>query len=1721
MLTSKSLMKNAIRHFPRWMDIRKRTNNSTGGLLLDSMANEVSFLQSEIDQYIMEYFVPYYEDKCDTIIDFIYKADIGEIGDVAEISLVSPQLSITDNIKDFYGNNKIAYYQDGFLFIKESTDNGVIFYSKDDYVMEAKISRMHTWNVYDEFAVFVGIERYENESNKELYNRIINTANRVINSSEKGLKNAILAGLCNIVPELNDEDIVFERPTASNLVRYYSESKTILEELMSINKDVLRCKSWDLDKWEHDFADMDYVPNQWDITLDNYTNGIGDNDDLKPILINATTSTDAALTFYQKSEELIDRYIQDKKISEKLTLPLKKYNNVLEPYTAKYKVTASEAIELNAEEKGLDTVILLNEASTGDKTYKVDDIIEEQFNMNLIEGGTLKDGKFYRVKFTPSNQYDSMEIYSFELTESSDINTYLYSNLMNPKGDFSLDGSTLKNNYVKKSVTKTSQYVLPTNVIDTSDGIIVEDISKVGTLELDLSDCENESMYITYSCDMTHVLANDMTLSGFYYDKETRSYKSDIVGDEKSIKVSLKANAFKATIPEGQCMIIASVNGTVVYNGSPYYNDGVMQYSTDTYSTPQDIEITIISLGSTQVEVSELLYNKFELSVFTKTGMLMPKENETNSYVVPNNVSNKLYVNMKTFIQYSPVLERIFIGRPLSNADYYESDIITGNSKHKLSINSNCTVELYESSMPFAYCDKSDPNQLVTYGYDTNNIYIAKSNNAYINLDTSKYTVINSIKIDAGTYELIDYGNGQKHAIKFNTGESISEVTINGSYEREIARKTIHQLIEKEFPTYDPKISEADGSWSIGDKVYLSRIFNCFVIKTTDNEIKEINITLDSFDLKDGTKVSSTQVLYLPESLQAAFTSKNGETISIGREYEAEFATLYFYPRDYKEYIAFNEYTTYLNEKDGINIANTFHNGYTENSLMAYKVMSTLNDSKVTFSSGRDWSIGTSTLIIKVNRNNGYNITSKTVNELINLGGTVNLKESYITESNEYIELAQYIIDTTDSEFDVVFKHDVTNSKYEKVEFIDISSDGFNKLRYSNVHSIKYIGQNAYDSNNNNNEQIDPSLYELDKEKGIITWLQNAVSIGTKLCVAYTIKIPVALKFKSDYLYKKAQYPVSAYQEILTVTLKDLEDGRVIDMNNPLVNDSKVAQQIMKEYRNADVIYVSCSQPGFEATKDGDYIQIRKIAEMNSVAIKSGWYYLHGREYYLFATDQSDNIINDEYITLQEVSRVSDQLSLHKKTSNYVSNTKMISSVLAETYKISNFNELTNLKGSSDMSSITACESYNHWKSFFMDISIQTGLNGSGLYFRPTYKDKDVSYAMLEITDYVSETSHLSFYNPLKLKVYLGKSVADPQIPIGDSVNITAMHEISAKNEDDIYYTTFSAKDQERYYLIVRGEGLLDDIILHGGNAIDLTLHKKNITLLNLDIEETSADGMISRVYIDNSVGNDVDGTEIDNKGYIVNTSSISWNSTKIKTYKDKLDWTNGCILSNLNIVTDESGNCAVVTENLEGKITTKPINIGDPKTIKNVIMKINNLPIEEMQGCRVDLYQGQTINGSFYPCELQLGKDKQLNYASDIMYPYIKLSVEIPKFKVIENIDICLEHISTDANAPVENITEKGQFISEVYDSRSAQNYVLKSIGIEDVLGDVSLFIRGSKADSDVEVWTDWKDIKLDDDKQIRTNIAFDGYRYFQIKVALNNKDAKIKLKYFDLEVV
>ena len=179
----------AARKFPRWNNTRRRPTTSLGGKLLQSIVEEIGKVEDAIIEYKKDFFIVNYIGREETIVDYLYNAQIGAIDDLDSLVLISPELTITDDILEFYKDVNSVYYQDGYLVFRKQTD--YVEYAYNDFRYKVRAEKFHVWNIFDEFAWWVGLERFEDETNTQLITRTINIFRYKPNSSETGLKNVI------------------------------------------------------------------------------------------------------------------------------------------------------------------------------------------------------------------------------------------------------------------------------------------------------------------------------------------------------------------------------------------------------------------------------------------------------------------------------------------------------------------------------------------------------------------------------------------------------------------------------------------------------------------------------------------------------------------------------------------------------------------------------------------------------------------------------------------------------------------------------------------------------------------------------------------------------------------------------------------------------------------------------------------------------------------------------------------------------------------------------------------------------------------------------------------------------------------------------------------------------------------------------------------------------------------------------------------------------------------------------------------------------------------------------------------------------------------------------------------------------------------------------------------------------------------------------------------
>ena len=167
------------------------------------------------------------------------------------------------------------------------------------------------------------------------------------------------------------------------------------------------------------------------------------------------------------------------------------------------------------------------------------------------------------------------------------------------------------------------------------------------------------------------------------------------------------------------------------------------------------------------------------------------------------------------------------------------------------------------------------------------------------------------------------------------------------------------------------------------------------------------------------------------------------------------------------------------------------------------------------------------------------------------------------------------------------------------------------------------------------------------------------------------------------------------------------------------------------------------------------------------------------------------------------------------------------------------------------------------------------------------------------------------------------------------------------------------------------------------------------------------------------------------------------------------------------------------------------------------------------MKGIRIYVYTSNERNGQY-----RLYTFLENNYGfvyGDYISRYIKIKLEIPRNKVVDNLTVYAEYKTDDKNIIRAETLNTGYLTSNIFDSQECLKYKVSNIDVDDIsdIQDIEISIRA--AGNNINVWTDWKEINLTKSN----NITFNNARYFQIKILLKSKYAYVKFNNIDLEVI
>lgn len=791
------------------------------------------------------------------------------------------------------------------------------------------------------------------------------------------------------------------------------------------------------------------------------------------------------------------------------------------------------------------------------------------------------------------------------------------------------------------------------------------------------------------------------------------------INQERKFEINTNANVLSFDLVEGEADLFIEMDGDTKYEKIK----APMTWSTLSNDKTKDMKLTVISNYNGSVKFNNFKYACNDVDLKLQYGNLIK---DKTGYRLPNFPINSLIVSMSSKTSSTPIIKSIYIGGDLSQIKYKTEVIETKpNTDRIIEISTNGLVDLLTVDVIGNTLYKNER-------YTPSTSYKALKDEAWIRLNLDEYEKINEVTCDNGSIQLIEESGKVYYNIVLKAGQSVNFVNIDGLRNTAIKTITLDKMIQFYLPQFDSTV----------DKVYACKLCKGLLIEENDLDNPRMLIVNIKNNIFKGINASRYKFTKLPKYLTTSFNSSLTQTNDI--ETTTDFESISFIPAGSKIYQAINEANIYTEEVRGIKILNNFSPILNSSQLMYYEVhpfesnikydvkFSTSLDVDKSFDVLNNWCVGNKQIAIKtdisLSNTENYNITELEISDEVLLNRYIDIKKSYKLANNNEIFTNKYMV-IPEEGCEVLYERYSDNQNEELLvqQEVIIESDGFTKLNYSNIDDLLYIGYTNYSGKN----EILINEFKLLKEEGIILWTDKGlIDQAKKVYIRYTIKNPVSILLNEDLLYKAIGYNVEAYDEINRIKLLDIANGYRFDLRQ------------LDDYKTVDMIYTKCSSSSFKSEAVNDVLIFNKIANTDTILVKTGYYYVNGREYYLFPSKDEINVKNNKVIQMNNVDISGDEITTFKDTNNFVRNSEML-------YK--GINELYNFDASkapieevSSVNELTACDNFNKWKTFGTKMFLKNGLNGLGIDFYPEIPN---GYAYIEITDHLiaNKNNFISF----------------------------------------------------------------------------------------------------------------------------------------------------------------------------------------------------------------------------------------------------------------------------------------------------------------------------------------------------------------------------------------
>ena len=916
-----NMIKRAIEFFPIWSDIRKRGTKSIGGMVVNSALEETLELEKAIQAYKDFYFLDKYQDKEEEVIAYVYAANVGTLEDLDNTSIIynDQEYFITLDIDEFYSNETLAYYENGLIYIQEALYNknniNSIILSIDDYKYTYTLERKHVWNIFDEFACFVGLERHTNESNTSLKERILFSTKNLGSNTEEGLKNAIMSELIGMFPEMQSEEIEITKLTPESLTKPYKEFNSLLDMLSSINRDVLKDKRWDLDKWSYDFKSIAFLDNVWDDVVETYQNGIGHGDDLKVVIADNDTTTDADIVLYDKSTVQLDKYVADKNIKKNINFKLKRYENILNPIKAKYAIKASEAIDITHENIEL-SVFENNEKK---ESRKIEEIYKMGKGVTSVDNSKITDDKPYRLEFYSDSNFDGMKISKAKVIYKHKTTGEIIEsrNLLKAAPGFSYNASgELVNTSIKKTVKSVNHFNQYENLADSKSGIVLASNRNEGKAVLNVSGLGLNLVNIDIENQLADIPKSLIKYNQFCFWREDELVFRYDTNKERKFEIETEANIISFKLLEGDADVFIEIDGVTEYfkiSG----NRNVEIFSESSKLSPKKMKVTVISNSVITTKFSDFKYCCHTVDLKLQYGALIK---DSEGYRLPNFAVNSLIVSMSSKTSSSPVLKSIYIGADIRQLRY-KTEVIESrpNTNRIIEIKSNCLADLLHVDVVGNTVSKTE-------NYVPATSYKAVQDDAWIRLNTDEYESIKEITTSVGAIHVIEESGKLYYNISLKMGQTVNSVIIDGVKNVPAKTITLEKMIQSYIPHFDKET----------DRIYACKLCKGLLVADNDPDNPKLTIVNIKSNIFTGINASYYKFTKLPNTLGIVFNNDTSEIHS--SETNLPFNSISFMPGGTKVYQAINEANIYTGEVRGIKILNNFSPILNSSALMYYQV---------------------------------------------------------------------------------------------------------------------------------------------------------------------------------------------------------------------------------------------------------------------------------------------------------------------------------------------------------------------------------------------------------------------------------------------------------------------------------------------------------------------------------------------------------------------------------------------------------------------------------------------------------------------------------------------------------------------------------------------------------------------------------------------------------------